>query len=189
MENLYSNRIPVISIVSTKSGAGKTTLIEGIIRDLKSKNYKVGILKHDVQKFQIDYPGKDSYRFTEAGADSVVIDSPSKLAMIQNIYREKSIDEILQLFNNENIIIVEGFKNNSYPKIEVHRKETDSSLLCKSPQFDYTNIIAVASDEVLDMDIPVLSIDDTFMISRFIENTFLKAKEVKGEDLCKMSRI
>jgi molybdopterin-guanine dinucleotide biosynthesis adapter protein len=177
MENLSSNRIPVISIVSTRSGAGKTTLIEGIIRDLKSKNYRVGILKHDVQKFQIDYPGKDSFRFTEAGADSVVIDSPYKLAMIRNIYREKSIDEILQLFNNEDIIIVEGFKNNSYPKIEVHRKETDSNLLCRSSQFDYTNIIAVASDEVLDVDIPVLSIDDTLMISGFIEKTFLKAGE------------
>jgi molybdopterin-guanine dinucleotide biosynthesis adapter protein len=177
MENLYSNSIPVISIVSTRSGAGKTTLIEGIIRDLKSKNYKVGILKHDVQKFQVDYPGKDSYRFTEAGADSVVIDSPFKLAMIQNIYREKSIDEILQLFNNEDIIIVEGFKNNNYPKIEVHRKENDSNLLCKSPQFDYTNIIAVASDEGLDVDIPVLSIDNTGAISEFVEKTFLKAGE------------
>jgi molybdopterin-guanine dinucleotide biosynthesis adapter protein len=178
MENLSSNRIPVISIVSTRSGAGKTTLIEGIIRELKSKNYKVGILKHDVKKFQIDYPGKDSYRFTEAGADSVVIDSASKLAVIRNLHREKSIDEILQLFNNEDIIIIEGFKNNSYPKIEVHRKETDSNLLCKSSRIDYTNIIAVASDEVLDVNIPVLSIDDTELISGFIEKTFLSKKMI-----------
>lgn len=177
MEDLYSNRIPVVSIVSTKSGAGKTTLIEGIIRDLKTKNYKVGILKHDVKKFQIDHPGKDSYRFSEAGADSVVIDSPSKLALIQNLSKEKSIDEILQLFKYEDIIIMEGFKNNSFPKIEVHRKEADSNLLCKSSQFDYKNIIAVASDEGLDVDIPVLSIDNTAAISDFIEKTFLKAGE------------
>jgi molybdopterin-guanine dinucleotide biosynthesis protein MobB len=180
MEDIYSNKIPVFSIVSTKSGAGKTTLIEGIIKELKIKNYKVGILKHDVKKFEIDHPGKDSYRFTEAGADSVIIDSASKLALIQNLDKEKSIDEILHCFKNEDIIIIEGFKNNSYPKIEVHRKETDSNLLCKSSQVYYSNIIAVASDEILDVDIPVLNIDNTVEISEFIEKTFLQAKKLQN---------
>ena len=115
MGNSYSNRIPVVSIVGTKSGSGKTTLLEGIIKKLKSKNYKVGILKHDVQKFEIDYPGKDSYKFTEAGADNVVIASLSKLAMIQNLHKEKIIDEIMWLFKDEDIIIVEGFKNKNIP--------------------------------------------------------------------------
>ena len=71
MENLYSNKKSVISIISSSSNSGKTTLIEGIIRILKSRGYKVGAIKNDVRKFQIDYPGKDSFRFTEAGADNV----------------------------------------------------------------------------------------------------------------------
>ena len=177
LEKIYmEDRVPVVSIVSAISGAGKTTLITGIIKNLKSRNYKVGILKHDVKKFEIDYPGKDSYKFTEAGADNVIIASPSKLAMIQNLQNKKSIEEMLWLFRDEDIVIVEGFKNNRYPKIEIHRKEAGSALLCKSPEHSHTDFIAVASDEDLDMDIPVLNIDDSVEISDFIEKLFLKGR-------------
>jgi len=176
VENSYSNSVPVVSIVSARSGAGKTTLIEGIIKNLKSRNYRVGVLKHDVKKFEIDYPGKDSYKFTKAGADSVVIASPTKLAMIQNLEKEKSIEELMWLFRDEDIVIVEGFKNNNYPKIEIHRKEADGFLLCKSTQYGHRNFIAVASDEVLDLDIPALNINDAGEISAFIENYFLSGK-------------
>lgn len=176
MENLYLNKIPLVSIVATKSGTGKTTLLEGIIKKLKNKNYKVGILKHDVHKFQIDYPGKDSYKFTEAGADNVVIASESKLAMIQNLEVEKSIDELLWLFKDIDIIIVEGFKDNVHPKIEVHRKEIDKNLLYKNPKFNYTNFIAIASDEDLNVDIPIFNINDIEEITNFIENNFLRGE-------------
>lgn len=83
MENLYSNKRSVISIISSSSNSGKTTLIEGIIRILKSRGYKVGAIKNDAHKLQIDYPGKDSFRFTEAGADNVVIASDNTVAMIK----------------------------------------------------------------------------------------------------------
>lgn len=176
MEDLYLNKVPVVSIVATKSGAGKTTLIENIIKILKSKHYKVGVVKHDVSKFEIDYPGKDSYRFTQAGADNVVIASKSKLAMIQRLEEEKRIDELLWLFNDVDIIIVEGFKNNSFPKIEIHRKEVDDNLLFKNPKFDISGFIAVASDEPLSINIPVLDIDNAEEISSFIENNILKKR-------------
>ena len=183
LEKIYmEDRVPVVSIVSAISGAGKTTLITGIIKNLKSRNYKVGILKHDVKKFEIDYPGKDSYKFTEAGADNVIIASPSKLAMIQNLQNKKSIEEMLWLFRDEDIVIVEGFKNNRYPKIEIHRKEAGSALLCKSPEHSHTDFIAVASDEDLDMDIPVLNIDDSVEISDFIEKLFLKGRGEQDSD-------
>gem|GEM_PF-191825 len=174
MENSYSGRAAVVSIVATKSGAGKTTLIESLVKLLKNRGYRVGVLKHDVKKFEIDYPGKDSHRFTEAGADSVVIASPSKLAMIRRLEKERSIEELLWLFRDEDLVIVEGFRNNPYPKIEIHRKESDKGLLCTSPQHSHKNFIAVASDEPLDIGLPVLDIDDPAEIAGFIEDAFLK---------------
>ncbi|MCT8978226.1 molybdopterin-guanine dinucleotide biosynthesis protein B [Clostridium sp. CX1] len=172
MEDLYLNRIPVISILASKSGTGKTTLIKEIIKNLKSKSYKVGVIKHDVHKFQIDYPGKDTYQFTEAGADNVVIASGSKLALIQRLEVPKTVEELLWLFPNVDIIICEGFKGNIFPKIEVHRKEINESLLYKNS--DISNFIAVASNEKLELDIPVLDLNDAKTVTKFIEDNFLR---------------
>jgi molybdopterin-guanine dinucleotide biosynthesis protein B len=173
MEDSYLNKIPVISIVSTKSDTGKTTLIENIIKILKNKKYKVGAIKHDVHKFEIDYPGKDSYKLTEAGADKVVVSSDSKLAMIQRIETKRTIDELLWLFKDMDIIIIEGFKDNNFPKIEIHRKEVDSNLLCQNPKFDSSSFIAVASNEPLNINIPVLDINNPEEVCDFIERNIL----------------
>lgn len=172
MEDLYLNRIPAVSILASKSGTGKTTLIKGIIKILKSKNYKVGIIKHDVRKFEIDYPGKDTYQFTEAGADNVVIASGSKLALIQRLEAPKTVEELLWLFPNVDIVICEGFKGNLFPKIEVHRKEISEELLYQDSNI--SNFIAIASDEPLDIDIPVLDLNDVEVITKFIEDYFLR---------------
>lgn len=76
------NKIPVISIVA-KSGTGKTTLMEKIIKELKLKNYKLAVIKHDAHSFEIDKPGKDTWRHAQAGADIVAISSPEKVALIE----------------------------------------------------------------------------------------------------------
>lgn len=179
MENLYSikkKKPIIISIVSTKSGTGKTTLIEGLIKVFKNRNYSIGILKHDGHKFEIDKEGKDTYRFAKAGADNVIISSSEKLAMIQVLKEEKTIEEIINLFGDLDIVIIEGFKNSRYPKIEVHRKGIDTNLLCKNPNFSTSTFIAVASNEELDMDIPVLNLDDVVSVADFIENNLVKKK-------------
>ncbi|KZL90735.1 molybdopterin-guanine dinucleotide biosynthesis protein B [Clostridium magnum] len=177
MENLYLNkkRKPVIvSIIATKSGMGKTTLVESLIKILKNRNYTVGILKYDVKKFEIDREGKDSYRFSQAGADNVIIASSRKLAMIQSLKEEKTIEEIVTLFGDLDLVLIEGFKNNIYPKIEVHRKEVDNNLLYKNPSYDISNIVAIASDEKLDVNIPVLNLNHTVSIADFIEDSVIK---------------
>lgn len=175
MEDLYSNKKGnlVISIVASKSNTGKTTLIEGLIRILKQRNYSVGVLKHDAHKFEIDKKGKDSYRFTQAGADNVIVSSSEKLAMIQIINKEPEVDEILKYFNNLDIILIEGYKNNNYPKIEVHRKSIDNKLLCQDSNFNTSTFIAVASDEELNINIPVLDLDDINSIANFIEERYI----------------
>ncbi len=173
MKNAYlskKEKSKIISIVATKSGTGKTTLIEGLIKILKERNYSVGVLKHDAHKFDIDKEGKDSYRFAEAGADNVIIASKEKLAMVQRLKEERTIADILPLFNNLDIVIVEGFKNNDYPKIEVHRKGVDDKLLCNNPNFNISSFIALASDELLNVNIPVLDINDISSIADFIVN-------------------
>lgn len=175
MENLYLSKKEkpvIISIVATKSGTGKTTLIEALIKIFKSRNYTIGILKYDVKKFEIDKEGKDSYSFSQAGADNVIIASSKKLAMIQSLKEEKTIEEIVNLFGDLDIILIEGFKNNDYPKIEVHRKGIDNNLVCKNPDFNIESFIAVASDETVDVHIPILNLNDAVSIADFIENNF-----------------
>jgi len=178
MESSFFNnekKSSVISIVATKSNTGKTTLIEALITIFKDRGYSVGILKHDAHKFEIDKQGKDSYRFTKAGADKMIISSKEKLALIERVREEKSIDEILSMFGKMDLIIIEGFKNNKYPKIEVHRKEIDSRLLCNDEKFDENTFLAVATDEKLNLNIPELNINDTNKIADFIESKIIKA--------------
>jgi molybdopterin-guanine dinucleotide biosynthesis protein MobB len=99
--------IPVVSIVGS-SNSGKTTLIERIIPELKLKDYKVGAIKHDAHHFDIDHQGKDTWRMTNSGADTVVISSHDKMAMIKTLAMEKSIDEIIDwLFRDVDIVITD----------------------------------------------------------------------------------
>ncbi|MFW2500661.1 molybdopterin-guanine dinucleotide biosynthesis protein B [Clostridium diolis] len=183
MENSSLNKsseLKVISIVATKSGTGKTTLIEALIHILKEKNYNIGVLKHDAHKFEIDKEGKDSYRFVKAGADKMVISSKEKIAMIEKLKEEKDLEEILELFVGMDLVIIEGYKNNGYPKIEVHRKEVDQKLLCENESLDRTKFLAVATDEKLNLDIEQLDINDVNKIAEFIEDKII-FKVRKGE--------
>ena len=180
MADLYLNKKEnlVISIVSTKSNVGKTTLIEGLIKILKRRNYSVGVLKHDAHKFDLDKKGKDSYRFTQAGADNVIISSSEKLAMIQTVKQELEIEDIIKYFTNLDIVLIEGFKNNNYPKIEVHRRSVDNKLLCEDSNFNISTFIAVASDEELNINIQLLDLNDINSIANFIEDKYIKIKEI-----------
>lgn len=171
MEDIFSNKKDkpyILSIVATKSGMGKTTLIEKVIGILKKRGYSVGVLKHDAHNFEIDKKGKDSYRFTEAGADNVIISSREKIAMVRQLKEELSVEEIIKLFGNIDIIIIEGFKNNNFPKIEVHRKEIDTEFLYNNANFNTSTFIAIASDEDIKADIQVLDINNYLSIAEFI---------------------
>ncbi|ACL75957.1 molybdopterin-guanine dinucleotide biosynthesis protein B [Ruminiclostridium cellulolyticum] len=126
--------IPIVSIVG-KSNSGKTTLIENLIPNLKKMGYKVGTIKHDAHKFDIDHKGKDTWRMARAGANTVVITSMEKMAMIKYIDCEKNLDEITEwLFPDVDIVITEGYKSMDKPKIEVIRFDnpitsTDNNLI------------------------------------------------------------
>ncbi|KMT22123.1 molybdopterin-guanine dinucleotide biosynthesis protein B [Clostridium cylindrosporum] len=172
MENIFSRKKrgqKIISIVSTVSGCGKTTLIEGLIPIFKKRNYTVGVLKHDAHNIDIDKEGKDSYRFTHAGADNVVVAGAEKVVMIQQVKEEKQLEELFPLFQDIDILILEGFKHNKFTKIEVHRKGVGEGLFYNNPSTDKSKFLAIASNEKLDVDIPVLDLDNIFDIADFIE--------------------
>ena len=164
--------VKVVAFVA-KSNTGKTTLLEQVIRELKNRGYKVGAIKHDAHKFDIDHPGKDSHRLTAAGADTMLITSQEKLALIKRHGASPPLEELIATyFTDVDIVLTEGFKMSSLPKIEVHRKERSPTLLCRGEHHDPT-LVAVASDEALNLDVPVLDLNDIKGVTDFIERTFL----------------
>src|SRR5512139_1928743 len=102
--------VTTVSFVA-KSGTGKTTLLEQVIVELKRRGYRVGVIKHDAHRFDIDHPGKDSYRLTAAGADTMLISSPEKLAVIKKHEASPPLDVLVATyFSDVDIVLAEGFK-------------------------------------------------------------------------------
>ena len=164
--------VKAISFIA-KSGTGKTTLVEKVITILKQRSYRVGALKHDAYKFDIDHPGKDSHRFTMAGADIMLITSSAKLALVKQHEDSPPIEELLETyFSDMDIVLVEGFKKSSLPKIEVHRSACGKELLCQEEMAEST-LLAIASDTDLKTDVPLLDLNNPIVVADFIEHNLL----------------
>ncbi|MFB0507880.1 MAG: molybdopterin-guanine dinucleotide biosynthesis protein B, partial [Thermodesulfobacteriota bacterium] len=134
--------IPIISIVG-KSDSGKTTLIEKIVPELVRRGYRVTTVKHDLHDFEIDKEGKDSWRHKQAGAHGVIISSPQKVALIRDVDKDMSLEELRESFGGDvDLILSEGFKKDVQPKIEVFRKEVHGELLCTKED----KLVAIASN-------------------------------------------
>jgi molybdopterin-guanine dinucleotide biosynthesis protein MobB len=165
---------PVVSIVA-KSGTGKTTLLEKLIAEMKQRGFRVAAIKHDAHSFNIDHEGKDSWRLTEAGADTMLVTSPEKLAMVKQYSKEHEptlIETVESYCNDVDIVLTEGFKKNTMPKIEVHRRERSEKLLCRDEEHDPA-LIAVASDSPLEIDVPFYDINDAQGLCDLIVERFL----------------
>lgn len=165
---------PVISIVG-KSESGKTTLIEKLIPALKGRGYRVGTVKHAHHGFDMDRPGKDSYRHRQAGADSVMIVSPDRIAMIKNAPGDR-LDDLLVFFKDVDLLITEGFKSDRAPKIEIFRARRHKLPAC----LDDDTLIAMVSDTPMDLAIPQFETADIESIAEFIVARFLSAPQKKG---------
>jgi len=156
----------VIGVCAANSGSGKTTLIEKLIPQLIKKGLVVSVIKHAHHKFDIDTPGKDSFRIREAGASQTLIFNDHRSALItENMKDAFNIDQaITQISSDADIILIEGLKNMDYPKIEVHRKEISNKILCEKD----SKIIAIVSDLLLDIKIPSFDLNDIPSIVDFI---------------------
>lgn len=158
------NAPPVIAIVG-RSGAGKTTLIERLIPELKRRGWRVGTIKHHAHPgFEIDIPGKDTWRHAQAGSDHVVISAPDKIASIRSIPAELPIEQVAALMTDVDIILTDGYKRAPVPRIEVVR-----AALSAEPIASPADLIAVAADFLLAIGVPCLDLNDPAAIADFIE--------------------
>ena len=148
------------------SGSGKTTLIEQLIPRFVMRGLRVSLIKHAHHSFDIDKPGKDSYRHREAGAGEILLTSASRWVLMHELRgeREPGLREQLRLFSPCDLVLVEGYKSADIPKIEVHRPSTGKPLLHPSDP----DIVAVASDAPIAASIPLLDLNDLDAIAEFI---------------------
>lgn len=169
---------PVISIVG-KSDSGKTTLLEGLIDILKQRGHRVAVIKHSGEDFEFDQMGKDSWRFSQAGSKVSAISSARKLAVFRNLDNDLSPQDLPNFIGDDyDLILTEGFKKSSHPKIEVHRQEQGKELLSPAQQ-----LLAVVTDEPLDVAVPQFSKDEVSKIADLIENTLLAKRREDEVDL------
>ncbi|MBO8170597.1 MAG: molybdopterin-guanine dinucleotide biosynthesis protein B [Bacillaceae bacterium] len=156
---------PVFSFVGY-SGSGKTTLLCRVVSQLKKRGYRVGTLKHDAHRFEMDKPGKDTWKHAQAGADVVAISSDDKFALIEKPVRELQLEDILKRIEGVDVILIEGYKRELPPKILVVRYPEHLSLLDELP-----DVIAVATPLSLqEVPVPVFSSEDVDAITSFIES-------------------
>ena len=158
----------IVSIIGI-SKSGKTTLIEKLVRELKSRGYRVATIKHAPQGATFDEPDKDSWRHLQAGSEATIISSKDKVVLIKPVSSDITLDEIGRLLGEDyDIILAEGFKQDKAPKIEVHRKEVGP------PLSDIKRLIAIATDEPLETKTRQFSLDDTNGLVDFVEEGFIK---------------
>ncbi len=148
------------------SGSGKTTLIEQLIPRFVLRGLVVSLVKHAHHSFDIDKPGKDSYRHREAGASEVLISSDQRWVLMHELRgaQEPSLAEHLQRFSACDLVLVEGYKRAVLPKLEVHRPSLGKPLLSPGD----SSIVAVAADAPLDSVLPVLDLNAPDLIADFI---------------------
>jgi len=167
---------PAVSFVA-KSGTGKTTLLEKVIAELTRRGYRIGSIKHDAHRFDIDHEGKDSWRLTRAGASPMVVSSAEKLALVHpNARGEMTLDEVIYRYMTDaDLVITEGYKTGALPKIEVHRAERSPELLCatRDGQVLDHRLIGVVSDEDLPLPVPRFPLDHPGPICDYLEEQFL----------------
>ena len=160
--------MPQIICIVGRSQSGKTTLIEKLIPELKQRGYRIGTIKHSHHIFDFDKSGKDSWRHKDAGADTVIIASPGKIAMVKNDH-DGTLDGLQHYFDDLDLVITEGYKKESKPKIEVVRSARHAEALLK----DDRHLVAIVTDVDLTMKIPVFGLDDIDQLADFIEQNYL----------------
>ncbi len=146
--------------------AGKTGLMERLVAEFCDRGLSVSTLKHAHHSTDVDQPGTDSHRHRSAGASEVLLASPNRVAIMQELRdaEEPSFVDLLSRLNPVDLVLVEGFKREPHPKIEAYRTDAGNPLIAPGDQ----SIRAVASDISLNLDRPVFNLDDTVAIADFI---------------------
>ena len=164
-------KIPLLAFIGN-SNSGKTTLLTALIADLTATGFKVGAVKHHHRSFTIDHEGKDSQRFTAAGAQKTIITGPEQTALVERTTKQLPLEDLAAAYLQDlDLILVEGFKREEIPKIEIQRKALGLPLLSRGETPD-PNLIAVISDQKQTLDVPLFHPDEISVISTFICSHF-----------------
>ena len=158
---------PIISVVGF-SGSGKTTLLEKLIPELTRRGIRVGTIKHHLHDFEMDRPGKDSWRHKHAGAAVTIISTPSQIGMSMDVEHDHKPQELIPFFAGVDIILTEGYKRENNAKLEVFRPEVHEKPLLQGD----AHLMALISDTPIDIGVPRFLTEDVegladFLISRF----------------------
>lgn len=146
--------------------AGKTGLMERLVTEITSRGFTVSTIKHAHHSFDVDQPGKDSYRHRHAGATEVLLSSANRFALMHELREtdEPSLQDLIARLAPVDLVLVEGYKRDLHPKVEAHRAETGNPLIA----LDDKTVKAVAADTEVELDLPVFDLNDVERIADFI---------------------
>lgn len=164
---------PVICVVGKKK-SGKTTFIEKLLPELRALGISVGTVKHDAHTFEMDVEGKDSWRHRRAGAETVCVSSPDRVALIKQVEKEMTLSELAdQFFADRQLVIAEGFFRSDHPKIEVHRSGVHGRPLCEVGNEVEKKLIAMVSDTGVNTSQPLFGLDEAKQVAALIARQYL----------------
>ncbi len=173
---MLESKIPVLGFAAY-SGTGKTTLLKQLLPMLRGSGLRVGMIKHAHHDFDVDTPGKDSYELRKAGANEVLIASRKRWVLMveTDIEGDQQLQEMLNRLDQSSLdlVLVEGFKHEAFPKIELHRSSVGKPLIFPEDP----DIIAIATDGELSeqTNLPLLDINDVQAVAEFVTVDFLGA--------------
>ncbi|MGA9252038.1 MAG: molybdopterin-guanine dinucleotide biosynthesis protein B [Roseobacter sp.] len=146
--------------------AGKTGLMERLVAEICGRGFSVSTVKHAHHVFDVDQPGKDSYRHRTAGATEVLLASRKRYALMHELRDEDEpeLEALLAKLAPVDLVLIEGYKRDAHPKVEAFRAETKNPLIAT----DDPTIKAIASDTPMEIDRPVFDLNDTVAIADFI---------------------
>ena len=177
---MIKSNIPLVGFAAY-SGTGKTTLLKKVISIFKEKSIRTGVIKHAHHTFEVDYPGKDSYELRKAGAAQVLVGSDMRWALMVETGKDYSLEYYLKSLDPTelDLVLVEGFKNEKFPKIELHRPSLGHDLLSSQDK----KIIAIATDDKseINTELQLLDINQPLQVVNFIIDHIIDNHKIDGK--------
>ncbi|MFC1535009.1 molybdopterin-guanine dinucleotide biosynthesis protein B [Thermodesulfobacteriota bacterium] len=165
---------PPLVLIVGNSGSGKTSLLVRLVPELKKRGLRIGTIKHHHRDFEIDYPGKDSWRHKRAGAERTMISSPNRIGIVMDADHDHTLDELVPFFSGMDIIIAEGYKGENRPKVEIFRSEVNDKPICLKDH----NLIAMMTYQDIDLEVPRFVPDDVKGLADFLSGFFKLQRSV-----------